>query len=91
MRNETLYPSLEISGMEIWHGKEFFTLGYLLITEKLILTVELPSGKHHRSSFRGIWSLAVCPVHLLCFKGWEQRSPKPFPSFRSTLSLKLLS
>lgn len=66
VRNVTLYSSLEMSGMEIWHGKEFFALGYLLIiTEKLMLTVELLSGKHHSSSFRGVWSLAVCPLHLL--------------------------
>lgn len=90
MRNETLYPSLAMSGIEIWHRKEFFTLGYLLITEKLLLAVGLLSGKHHCSSFKGIWSLAVWSVHL-CFKGWEQRSSKTFPSFRSTLSLKLLS
>ena len=64
VRNGTLYPSLAMCGMEIHHRKVFLTLGYLLITEKLMLAVELLSGKHRRSSFKGIWSLAVCPVQV---------------------------
>ena len=51
-------------GMEIQHGKVYLTLGYLLITENLMLAVELLSGKHHHLSFKGVWSLAVCPVQL---------------------------
>lgn len=41
VRNGTLYSSLATCGMEIRHGKVFLTLGYLLITEKLMLAVEL--------------------------------------------------
>lgn len=81
-----------MGGMEIRHREVFLTLGYLLITEKLMFAVELLSGKHHHSSFKGIWSLAVCPVQLSLFNGWGSRTLwKPFRQFRSMLSLKLLS
>lgn len=64
VRNGTLYPSVVMCGMEFQHGKVFLTLGFLLITEKLILAVDLLSGKCHHSSFKGIWSLAVSSVQL---------------------------
>lgn len=37
-------PNLVTCIMKIWHGKVFLTLGYLVITEKLMLAAELLSG-----------------------------------------------
>lgn len=90
VRNGTLYLSLAMCGMEIQRGKVFLTLGYLLITEKGIWAVELLSGKHDHSSFKGIeLGCLPCPVVLIQRMGkWLSR---PFHQVRSALSLKLLS